>query len=144
MRKMRSKRPPKPPLPSDRVQSEFAVEVAPASDLPQGKIGLGNSAGSGAYLIIVKRGIFFIERESGRFACRLSGLIVGSVLRYSLSLATRGQTLTERKGEGTSGSDSTQKAVFDSTAEPVATHWLHISFPFSRSPWNGKRYIFPP
>ena len=52
------------PLPSDRVLSEFAVEVAPAPDLLQGKIGLGNSAGSGAYFIIVKRGMgFFIERE---------------------------------------------------------------------------------
>ena len=61
MRKMRSKRPPKPPLPSDRVESEFAVEVAPAPDLLQGKIGLGNSAGSGAYLIIMKRGKGFFS-----------------------------------------------------------------------------------
>lgn len=68
MRKMRSKIPP-PAKPSDRVLSEFAVEVAPAPDLLQGKIGLGNSAGSGAYLIIVKRGMGFFYRERVREVC---------------------------------------------------------------------------
>lgn len=50
------------PPSSDRVESEFAVEVAPALDLLQGKIGFGNSAGSGAYLIIMKRGKGFFYR----------------------------------------------------------------------------------
>lgn len=55
---MRSKIPP----PCQVIEVEFAVEVAPAPGLLQGKIGLGNSAGSGAYLIIRKRGKVFLLR----------------------------------------------------------------------------------